>query len=95
MRLIDANRLFDAMRRMKGQYIVGVGEVVNTIDVLEQIKEAPTIDAVPMIRCDECERQSYCHQTVGKTKRHDGFIEYWTEEIEWCSKGVRREDGES
>lgn len=48
-----------------------------------------------IVRCDECEKQSYCHQTVGKTKRHDGFIEYWTEEIEWCSKGVRREDGET
>ena len=65
------------------------------VSMLMEIEDAPTIDAVPVVRCDECEKQSYCHQTVGKTKRHDGFIEYWAEEIEWCSKGVRRGGSEA
>lgn len=54
MRLIDAYKLFDSMREIKGHFIMGVGEVVNTIDVFEQIKNAPTIDAVEIVRCKDC-----------------------------------------
>lgn len=54
MRLIDANRLFDAMQKIKGQFVTGIGEVVNAIDVFEQIKDAPTIDAVEVVRCRDC-----------------------------------------
>ena len=45
-----------------------------------------------IIKCEECEKQTYCYQTVGKAKSYDQFIERWTEPIEWCSKGKRRKD---
>lgn len=67
MRLIDAHRLFEAMLWIKGQFIAGVGEVVNAIDVFEQIKDAPTVDAIEVVRCKDCK---HWHREI-----HNG-IEY-------------------
>ena len=30
-------------------------------------------------------------QAIAHTKDHDGFREHWSEPIEWCSRGERRE----
>ena len=92
MRLIDAKGLFDKVGKIKPrskEHYKSIGEFMNLIT------NSPTIDAVEVVRCNNCKKQSYCHRTVGKTKRHDAFVEYWSEGIEWCSKGERREDGES
>ena len=98
MRLIDANRLFDSMRRIKGQFVAGVGDVVNTIDVFEQIKDAPTVDAVEVVRCGRCEWWKCNPNTeeygVCKKVSYDDF-EVVMDSDDFCSYGVRREDGES
>lgn len=92
MRLIDADVLkpheqLEPMGNGKYEY---VGVVY-----MDDIDDAPTIDAVPVVRCSECKKQAYCHKTVAKTKRYVEFMEYYTEQIEWCSRGERREDGEA
>lgn len=44
-----------------------------------------------VVRCKDCRYQEHCHKTVAHTKEHDGFREHWSETIEWCSMGERRE----
>lgn len=43
--------------------------------------------AVEIVRCKECKHQDHCHETVAHTRKHDEFIEHWSESIEWCSRG--------
>lgn len=94
MRLIDANRLFDAMQKIKGQFVVGIGEVVNTIDVFEQIKDAPTIDAAKVVRCKDCifyketlSVKGFCHNH-GSIVSPNAFCSYGS----YCK---HRKDGEA
>lgn len=68
MRLIDADALID---------MLGVSD--TDIEIQELLNEAPTIDAVPVIRCKDC--RFY--------KTH-----YWNEEFRLCDFGMPpREDG--
>lgn len=87
MRLIDADKLFNDMYNMcnsKAQFIRNLGEIVHVIDVLEQIMNTPTVDAVEVVRCKDC-------------KYHDNeenlpicIID--AEDNDYCSWGERRED---
>lgn len=98
MRLIDAYRLFEAMLWIKGQFVAGIGEVVNAIDVFEQIKDAPTIDAVQVVRCRDCEYWKCNPNTknygVCRKVSYDDF-EVVMEKDDFCSYSKRREDGEA
>ena len=89
MRLIDADKLFNDMYNMcntKAQFIIDLGEIVNVVDVLEQIMNTPTIDAVEVVRCKDCkyrdneENLPICIIDAGD----DGY----------CSWGEYREDSE-
>lgn len=55
--------------------------------ILEEVKEIMSV-----VRCKDCRHQDHCHKTVAHTKEHDGFREHWSETIEWCSRGERREE---
>ena len=85
MRLIDANRLFEAMLWIKGQFIAGIGEVVNTIDVFEQIKDAPTIDAVEVVRCKDC-----YHAEDDITHMFCVYFHHKVYDDDYCSNAVER-----
>lgn len=55
------------------------------------IENAPTADVVEVVRCKDCKHQEHCYETVAHIRHHAGFIEHWSETIEWCSNGERRE----
>lgn len=54
--------------------------------------EALSSNAIQVVQCKDCKHREHCHETVAHTKDHDGFREHWSEPIEWCSSGERRED---
>lgn len=68
MRLIDADAL-PVKTDWDKQYVLYTA-----------VEDAPTIDAVPVVRCRDCEMQSSCK--VAQHLGNDGF----------CSKGERRDD---
>ena len=80
MRLIDADALMDEANS-DGAY--------GYVDA-KQISEAPTVDAVPVVRCLECKQgevddpdfpdQYYCHAGCG-----------WNNGDFYCSYGERKE----
>lgn len=76
MRLIDADALveksWDADTRVGYVQVVDVGS----------IEEAPTLDVVPVVRCNECKHY----------ETDTGFCHYWETGLHWgdfCSKGVK------
>lgn len=75
MRLIDADALLDAMRDEEFQTFVPLDEIDSVID------KAPTIDAVPVVRCKDC-----------KHRHSSEFCECRPDDA-FCSDGAKMDGG--
>ena len=98
MRLIDADAL-------------GVGRCSKDIlpaaycagwnGLIELIEKAPTIDAVPVVRCRECQHWKPTGSKAGNSfsdMEYIGgceFTKYCRRESDFCSYGVRKEGADS
>lgn len=94
MRLIDADALMNASYTLQGgteEYHFGFDDGYRYFQ-REVVGVAPTIDAVPVVRCREC--------------KHGSFNEYYGNVIcsahfcrrgpnYFCADGQRREDGDN
>lgn len=79
-RLIDA----DALRK-KAQYSNRF-ESDEQIVFLDDIDAAPTVDAVPVVRCWQCKHGSKCTMNMIQCKMYDRF-----HRADWfCANGERR-----
>lgn len=87
-RLIDARAFQTILSDMI--YKNGINDVVSLRTILNLVDEAPTVDAVPVVRCVECsflntkyfeagEGNYYCHRTGDRTELTD-----------FCSRGEPR-----
>ena len=89
-RLIDADALMDEANS-DGAY--------GYVDA-KQISEAPTIDAVPVVRCRECKHWKPSGSKAGNSfsdMEYIGgceFTNYCRRESDFCSYGERRKDGD-
>lgn len=43
-----------------------------------------------LVRCNECKYNSYCLQRVDNQRHYETAVAYWTDKIEWCSRGERK-----
>lgn len=100
MRLIDADALkenlsesYDSLRkiydglRYNSEKAICSGQLATFLEAIMRIREAPTIDAEPVVRCKDCK------QNLGI---QGDFIEcgYWLDIVKpngFCSYGERRE----
>ena len=78
MRLIDADDLLKKKREMELYFAVPEWE----------IEKAPTIDAVPVVRCKDCKFFQYGDYCCGDKMEHSH-----AREDDFCSYGERK-DGE-
>ena len=77
MRLIDADALgMDMWIQMGIVYGEDIGKSFADI-----VRNAPTIDAVPVVRCKDCRHNEWRIPKQGRS------------ENDYCSRGKRREDG--
>ena len=84
MRLIDADALMDEANS-DGAY--------GYVDA-KQISEAPTVDAVPVVRCRECK---YRFKNNGHDKSGCPIIDanIWMDDDDFCSYGERKGDADN
>lgn len=91
-RLIDANALM--MELMKGTIVssdlYGIG-VMSGIDfATEKLKNTPTVDAVEVVRCKDCEYR--LHPTgMCMNPMAMGFDALEPTDSDFCSRGKRRD----
>lgn len=84
MRLIDADALgVGRCSRdiLPADYCAGWNGLINIIN------DAPTVDAVPVVRCKDCKYGSYDSKPNGAMvclRTNDGF---WRKETDFCSYG--------
>ena len=76
MRLIDADALWEQISNAKPN------------DALSLIEDAPTVDAVDVVRCKDC-----VHWFKGICSGHSDNI--YMDENDFCSLGERREDADT
>ena len=68
------------------------GEHYIAEDVIMMIKTAPTVDAVPVVRCWECKRwESHCNGKVGICQKRKGVARA----NDFCSYGERKEGADN
>lgn len=77
MRLIDADVLMPNAK-YKGKY-----DTVNAYDIVN----CPTVDAVPVVRCDDCIYRD------GKTPGQPNILCWQMHSDDYCSYGTKREVG--
>ena len=85
-RLIYANSLLRHKRKMSGADFGG--EFWDEAVLISDIKNAPTVDAVPVVRCRECKYHEeegiemvYCPNMIGG----------WVENEWFCANGKRKD----
>ena len=93
--LIDANALMEALgiavecKDCSRNGAFGCKEDSAFVYACEAITDAPTIDAVEVVRCRDCEHwyteEDYDDQ-YGYCRNHD----FWTSDIWFCADGERR-----
>jgi hypothetical protein len=94
MRSIDADALVQMYEELRDRYKDGICcEVLDSI--INDINEAPTIDAVEVVRCKDCKHHE-------KFLFDDSKLLCWVHDIDivvsptdYCSYGERREDGKA
>lgn len=88
MRLIDGDKLFDVIDGKVPAPYEDSREAKE--ECLREISEAPTIDAVPVVRCREC-RHSY-ESVSGLCCTMGPCVDCIVPEGFFCSHGERKED---
>lgn len=88
MRLIDADALIETMREnAEGNE----GWYGDTWAFMRDVETAPTIDAVPVVRCKDCKCWTEWSNGTGSCSR---FALDWigTDADDFCSMGERKDD---
>ena len=85
MRLIDADRLKGYLQ----------DKYVMYDHTIEDIDAQPTVDAVPVVRCKDCEFGEPNGQYGCKCYHHKLYETHEMSPNDFCSKGKRKEDAET
>ena len=88
MRLIDADVAVENIEEWLnsvGTALIGKG-LSYTCELMGCIEDAPTIDAVPVVRCRECKHLGFCGDATNLEVM--GFYGY-------CSRGERKEGADN
>ena len=80
MRLVDADALHTLLIKTKS-----IGEL-SAKKAIRYVEDAPTVDAVPVIRCKDCK---YYEDDIGDCI---GFGDTYVTEEEYCSRARRKEE---
>ena len=93
-RLIDANALWELMRTYddyQGAKEAHDLELIHRDSILFAIETAPTVDAVPVVRCKDCKhyKDGFCYNpnTYDDEKTCGNTAKDW-----FCADGKRRTD---
>ena len=105
-RLIDAENLLNQYERIdwysvskEGKFMRGAttedNPFIHYYDGEEIIKNAPTVDAVEVVRCRECKFGSWDSEpddAMVCVRTNDGF---WRSGNDFCSRGERKEGADN
>lgn len=62
-RLISAHKLWNKINRLPTKWEINGYKTVDKDTVLLWINNAPTVDAVEVVRCKDCRKWCICHKS--------------------------------
>ena len=89
MRLIDADAVKEELRKID-YALRGYRYALIYTDVV--IDEAPTIDAIEVVRCADCKCWTEWENGTGSCQRSDSVMWYGTDADDFCSFGERKDN---
>lgn len=94
MRLIDANALKKKTRRMYApDEIDSIAPIATTCITYDDVCRAPTIDAVPVVRCGQCAKaKKFRNPQMGDLILCNEY-RVFTDECGFCHKGAKMDGG--
>ena len=93
-RLIDADALIEAMGEEPYVWTDSAEEIAERNQWLTDIgiiENAPTIDAVSVVRCKECKWEQRCDRLVHHNHYDRNTCAIYSMKVEYCSEGERKE----
>ena len=89
-RLIDADALHRKVKMETNPYGKPTIDYDSGVKVLEWIEQAPTVDAVEVVRCKDCK---YRFKNNGHSKDGCPIIDanIWMDDDDFCSHGERKD----
>ena len=89
-RLIDANKIGERSKQLMER---GCSLIEYAASIVNEIAEAPTVDAVEVVRCRECEhwrRTDDVNDDIGYCTNPEGLDDY-AKPTDFCSYGERKD----
>lgn len=86
MRLIDA----DALVRDHGFFIEDEDGFQTCVVCETDIRYYPTIDAVPVVRCKDCEYWNKRYEAMGMCMKHNAIVTFTKPDF-YCAWGERKQ----
>ena len=83
MGLINADKLMEKYTHPN--------ELIYTFSVMDDIKNAPIVDAVPVVRCEDCKYGFPCVSLETETSIHCKLMRTIMRNDSFCSYGKRKE----
>ena len=91
---LDRSSLVARMKYYEEHTTEGSGEHYAYSTALREIRNAPTADVAPVVRCKDCKYGDYESKPDGAMaclRTKDGF---WRKETDFCSYGERKDNDE-
>ena len=91
MRLIDADALLDIIPYCDANCTTQISKVGAITDMIMLVSEAPTIDAVPVVRCKDCKHYEIHRPKVLENCERNGHLIPMSPD-DFCSYGERKSE---
>ena len=102
-RLIDANKLENKLQEHHDFFVDGVGgfrylspkdkaRVDEITNCIAEIGNAPTVDAVEVVRCENCQYWNPRYETMGMCMKHNSIVTFTKPDF-YCAWGKGKNDG--
>lgn len=97
MRLIDGDSLEKSLTEKGDDYKVSMFATADDCNIArlvafecaEEVKNAPTIEAVPVVRCKDCKYSKKFYITGNRYCDFHGAHEYPVSDDDYCSNGAK------
>ena len=90
MRLIDADKLYRWIKTECNPYGKPTLDYLTGVSILNRIKEMPSVEAVPVVRCKDCVYSKRI-QIYDGSYRYDCIIGYRANKGNWyCADGEEK-----
>lgn len=89
MRLIDAEPL-ECVAHRTPEGVDAEGYMEGFRDALELMDKQPTIDAIPVIRCEDCKHMHAANLPDGQSWHYCPYMKFDVDPDFYCARGERR-----